>query len=611
MTTRGRYLASACMLAGIALAVFGAAPSTATTRGTLPLGALVHDGPATPEQLSLIVPVTGALPTTATANLRYRASGTGTWLAGHPLHRIRSAFAEVPGAGSVPDAFAWPIIDLTPGTAYDVEVTVVSGAVTDVLAGSFTTRALPVGAGAPNKHIAAGATLATIQAVMNALNPGDVIELANGTYNLTGNIQLTRSGSIGSPIHIRGASRDGVVLSRTAAGRVFQVLAANHVIIENLSIQGTGVDSGTDASSVGIEFWNGAPSQTRITVRNVTMRGVDIAIKAYGEISEFIAYDNSFFGNNTWTQALITTNATWNDDGICLPGFGNVAFNNTLRGFGDSFAYTVDGAEAVGVHFYRNDIRSTGDDAIEGDYAHRNLSFYDNRVHNSATLLSLDPLYGGPLLAARNISINTQRSPFKFNSTNTGQFIYNNTIVRTTGNGAHQSWGWVQFNNGPQRAWGYRNNELVYQGTGDLLAIEAGSNDPIDFTHNSWFPDGDVWWSSSGGSYSNLAMAYAGLPLTTPVFGSAPRRHEQDNITTVNPWTTNVALAADFLTEVTATYLPTPAMATAIRNTGVAIAGITDGFSGVAPDRGAIIGGRMPVAYGDRSEGLLFANGFE
>src|SRR5215475_7257414 len=31
----------------------------------LPLGALVHDGPATPEQISLLLPVTGTLPPTA------------------------------------------------------------------------------------------------------------------------------------------------------------------------------------------------------------------------------------------------------------------------------------------------------------------------------------------------------------------------------------------------------------------------------------------------------------------------------------------------------------------------------------------------------------------
>ena len=355
--------------------------------GNLPLGTLVHDGPATPEQLSLYLPLTAALPTTARATVRYRVEGAPTWREGHPLHRIRPEFAETPSAGSVPDAFAWPVIDLLPGTRYEVEVTVTSGATSDVRNGVFTTRSLPAVAGTPNKTIASGSSLATIQAAMNALNPGDVVEFEDGVYTLGGDIQISRSGTPALPIVIRGATRNGVVLARGGSGRVIQVLGANHVVLENLTLQGSGVDSGTDASSRGIEFWNGAPNQTDVVVRQLTIRGVDVGIKAYGPLREFLAYDNTLLGNNTWTEEMITTNATWNDDGLCIPGFGNAAFNNTLRGFGDSLAFTVDGAEAVGVHFYRNEIISTGDDTLEADYAHRNLSFYDNRAHNAATLL--------------------------------------------------------------------------------------------------------------------------------------------------------------------------------------------------------------------------------
>ena len=169
----------------------------------------------------------------------------------------------------------------------------------------------------------------------------------------------------------------------------------------------------------------------------------------------------------------------------------------------------------------------------------------------------------------------------------------------------------MQFNNGPQRAWGYRNNVLVYQGQGDLLAFEAGGNDPIDFDHNAWYPDGDVWWSTSGGSYSSLAAAAAALPLTTPLYGTATRRHDSDVLTTANPWTSTITLGATFLTEIVATYLPTPAVGASIKNSGVAIPNITDGFLGAAPDRGAVIEGRPPVVYGDRSADLLFADGFE
>jgi hypothetical protein len=259
--------------------------------------------------------------------------------------------------------------------------------------------------------------------------------------------------------------------------------------------------------------------------------------------------------------------------------------------------------QAVGVHFYRNDVLMGGDDFAEVDHSHRNNTLYDNRGRNTMTFVSLDPLYGGPLLVARNVSINTGRSPFKFNNQNTGQFIYNNTIIRTTGRSPHDVWGQVQFNNGPQQSWGYRNNLLVYRGntSGGLLAIESGSNNPIDFTHNSWFPDDGVLWTNSGGSFGSIASAFAGLPATTPVFSGSTRRHDQDNITTSNPWTVTVTLGANYYTEVTTTYTPALSAGTTPKNSGALIPNVTDGFSGAAPDRGAIIAGRPIPQFGDRS----------
>jgi hypothetical protein len=336
------------------------------------------------------------------------------------------------------------------------------------------------------------------------------------------------------------------------------------------------------------------------------MNGVDKAMIAFQEISEFLAYDNTLNGNNTWTPSLIDTNATWNDDGVNTPGFGNCVFNNTLSGFGDALSYAQHSGEstlteAIGVHFYRNDVLMTGDDLAETDHSHRNNTFYDNRARNTMTFVSMDPLYGGPLLVARNVSINTGRSPLKMNNQNTGQFIYNNTIIRTTGRSPHDVWGQVQFNDGDQQSWGYRNNLLVYRGSGSLLAIESGGNDFIDFTHNSWFPNSSVWWTNSGGSFGSIAAAFAGLPATTPVFSGSSRRHDQDNITVSNPWTVTVTLGADYLTEVQSAYTPALSAGTTPKNSGALIPNITDGFSGAAPDRGAIIAGRSIPQYGDRS----------
>jgi hypothetical protein len=335
------------------------------------------------------------------------------------------------------------------------------------------------------------------------------------------------------------------------------------------------------------------------------MTGVDWAIGSNSEIAEFLAYDNTFTGNNTWTSAFIDSNLTWNDDGIRIPGFGNCAFNNTLKGFGDSMSYSqspgVRPAQAVGVHFYRNDVLMGGDDGTEVDDGMRNVTFYDNRLRNTMTFISLDPLYGGPFVAARNIAINIGRQTFKWNSQNSGMFVYNNTVVltnvqRTDGGNA----AWYNSNNGDQRSYGVRNNVFVYQGGGAYtLYLSSTGHDPVDFTHNSWYPNRAFNWETVG-SFANLAAAYAGLPSTTPVFSGITKRHEQDNITVINPWTTAITLGPDYHTEVTVAYTPALQRGTTPANSGVVIPNITDGFSGGAPDRGAIIDGRPIPQYGER-----------
>ena len=563
------------------------------------VGDLVHDGPATPEQISLYLSVTGNSLTAATATVRYKQTGTETWMIGHPLFRIRPGSSVLPSTGSVPHAFAWPIIDLDPGTAYDVEVIVTSESTSVVKTASFTTRALPAPSGAFNKTIFAGASSSDIRGILNDLEPGDVLELQNGTYNVEG-LQLTRGGTSDNPIYIRGESRDGVVLS-DPTGTIIQIIDVSHVILERMTLQGSAVNGD---GSKGISFWNGAPSQTRVTIRNVTVSGVDQGIIASGEIAEFLAYDNILVGNNAWILDQINTSATWNDDGIRIPGFGNAAFNNTLTGFGDSLSYTFQSVtESVGVHFYRNDVRNSGDDFAEVDAAHRNLTLYDNRSTNSMTFLSLDPLYGGPLVVARNIAINVGRHPFKWNDQNSGQFVYNNTIVRTVGrssvSGIGTAAGWYQPNNGSQNNYGYQNNILVYRGPGIyMLLLESSGHDILDFTHNSWYPDLLYRWPD--GRFDDLAQALDGLPPTTSVFSGITRRHEMDNITVFNPWTVEVILGVDYRSEVTASYTPGLAPGTAPKNSGVVIPNITDGFDGDAPDRGAVIAGRLAPLYGDR-----------
>jgi hypothetical protein len=568
--------------------------------------ALIQDGPATPEQISLFIP--GSLPADATATVRYRKVGSPTWIIGHPLHRIRPGFADL--RMTVEDGFAWPMIGLTPGTSYEVEVTITHGAQITVDTGVMTTRALPIAAGAPTKCVPAGATSRQIQAILDNVIPGDVVQFASGIYAVD-NILLSRSGTVSQPIYVRGESRAEVVL-RDGTGAIIRLLNASDLVMENLTLEGSGVDSGIAASSTGITFDNSYIPE-RVTIRNTTITGVDRGIDVTGQARQILVYNNTLIGNNRWNQDLysyggqgipgagdgkldIDQNVFWNDDGIRITGQGNAAFNNTLSGFGDALAVEY-GYKTIGVHFYRNEILMAGDDAIEGDYGYRNITVYDNRVHNAMTFVSLDPIWGGPFLAARNIGINIGRGPYKLIKNNTGHFFYNNTVVRT--NNPKLPWGWKIYD-GDQRAWGYRNNILIYRGSGNLLAMVAGGQDPIDFTHNSWFPDKQVWWSSTGGLFENLSAAFRSLGATTSVFSGSTRRHEADNISEYDPFVTSIILGPDYRTPVCTLYSPNLSSGTAPKNSGTVIPNITDGYSGDAPDRGALIAGVPPPIWGDR-----------
>lgn len=569
--------------------------ATDSRAADLPLGTLSHDGPPTPEQISLYLPVTGRLDSSATATVRYRPSSSKAWLVAHPLHRIRPSDTT----GSSPaDAFAGVITGLSPGRSYDVEVTVELGEASTVKTLTATTRALSDEAGKPTKTIAAGATSEQISAVLKEANPGDVIQFENGTYTVDG-LQIQRSGTPARPIYLRGASRKGVRL-KDASGTILQFLAVSDVIIEDMTLVGSKTDSGTDSASRGISFWNGGQSQERVTVRRVSFEGVDMGIVAWGDTKQLLVFDNTLTGNNKWDAKFLHSNLTWNDDGIRVPGTGNAVFNNTLSGFGDALAMSA-GATNTGVHFYRNDIRMTGDDAFEGDYGVRNVTFYDNRIHNSMTHVSFDPIYGGPAFVFRNIAINVGRAPYKLNNKNTGFFLYNNTVVRTKGFSSGATWGWVQFANGPLVAWGYRNNILISHEGDRLLAMEPSGQEPVDFDHNAWYPDGSVWWTRSGGSFRSIEEARSKLPPTTPVFGTSTQRHDADVISEPNPFTPKVQLGENHLTQITVPYTPTLADGTAPRSAGVVIPGVTDGFTGKAPDMGALIAGRETCVWGDRT----------
>ena len=555
--------------------------------------------------------------------VRYRAVGGSTWLAAHPLIYIDPTVSESGGPEAIVPAFGGTIFDLAPGTNYEVELTVSEpGRTAKTLTGTRATRALPAAAGSATKTAAPGDNL---QAKFDSLVPGDVLVLANGTYDVA-SLVINRAGTAAQPIYIRGTSRAGTLIRDLNVEGYTGILTlrnASNVIIEDLTLLSNGIDSGISESfSTGIvQAAAGVTSRpANVTIRRVKAQGVDRGFIAFLEVDGFLLYDCTLRGNNTWdkswtdnpSRADLYPNWTWNDDGVRMPGDGNCAWNNTLAGFGDCFANGGSPSDALrchATHYYRNKIEHTGDDTWEADYASRNVSFYDNYVANCGTLFSADPVYGGPSWCFRNICINAWRGPFKWNSYNSGMLVYANTIIKG-GNiwrGAG-GWLWNQPNNGgasPAKNWAFRNNLMFKTGVSpnaNILSFDANGSDYYDVDHNGWSGDGVFSWPNQLGlsqSYSSLAAARASLPPINLFLGSA-QRHTGDIVLAADCFEPALTLGA-YTTQYTAMALPSLRAGTAARNAGAAIPGITDGHSGSAPDMGALISGRAAITHGDRT----------
>ena len=499
------------------LSIAGGRGSPPVGGGSLPFDDPEQDGLATPEQISIIAPVTGSIDAQASTTTRYRTtSGPGAWVVGHPAFRV-ATWVDDPDVGAVIDAFAWPLIDLTPGTSYDVELCVTDGE-QDCREFTTSTRALPASCGAANKT---ADTAGEIASEFASLNAGDVLEIADGNYTVNG-LTLNRSGTSGSLICIRGESRAGTILTDTA-GTIIALQEANHVIFENFTMVGSAADSGTDASSAAFTQSDNDYDSVNITVREITATGIDRFVDFAGEAYGTLVYDTTSAGNNLWSTSptdFLDTNTTWNDAGIKIPGDGNAAFNNTISEMGDTFSLASHAgagnvAASYNTHFYRNEIRNSTDDPLEADHGIRNLSFYDNRITNTINCVSLDPLYGGPFLYARNICINPARvGVLKWNGVSGGHFFYSNTIIGTVSAiGADDDVAnWYQPVTGYNDNYGFRNNLWVYRGAGQSVWREDGGSNVVDWTNNAWYPNRQIQFD---GTYANLAAAQASIPSTT------------------------------------------------------------------------------------------------
>ncbi|MEL7185243.1 MAG: chondroitinase-B domain-containing protein, partial [Pseudomonadota bacterium] len=447
--------------------------------------------------LGFSIPVSGDDNYNATATIEFREAGFTTWRPGLPLLRVRPEYTSgesPPGNYGLPvpeNQFAGSLFDLAPDTQYEVRISITDPDGGDrtqtVLA---TTKPLPLG----NPEVPRIVNVTNLTELNDAIavaQPGDVIEIAAGTYN--GSLSISNDGTLANPIVLRGEATAAVTINASGATYGVSILG-DHIYLEQVTVSG---------STWGARTFN----TDGVVIRNSRFTNITRGIRASsGTNRNYYICDNVLEGQHVWPTV---GSSTWNDEGISVTGEGHTVCYNTVSGFGDALGLqNSTSIPNIAIDFYGNDVLWTGDDGLELDFAHRNVRAFNNRISNAAMGASLQPAWGGPVYIFRNLFLNLSASAYKLNNDPSGFFIYHNTSARTLGTGnwgayAWTSLGYTQSDGDPAYAANFEMKNNIFIGVSDPAFV---TTDLIldDIDYNGWLPDGTFRFVSTWVNFADL-----------------------------------------------------------------------------------------------------------
>jgi hypothetical protein len=588
----------------------------------------------------------------------YRKSGDAGWRQALPLFRVGGEFiaGPKPQYGSlnyydytVPPGFAGSVLNLQPNTEYEVHfamrdpdgvigvaektVTVRTRAVPRPAAGGHVYQVYPFshkGALGPNEFIGLlaayymGADESDHSNVFPPrVKPGDVILVHAGVYkdnrfvyggfdksvenygtSFDGTYYLTASGTPDRPIVIKAAGDGEVIFDGAGNDTLFNLLAANYNYFDGITVRNTNV-----AFLLGIKDITGADGFTLVNSRAYNVGRVvrDDWAKSkdyYIANNVFLgrhdpAHLTSWIGANVWGKypgfpALITS-----EYAVKVYGQGHVVAHNYVANFHDAIDNATFGnpspvpqEQGASVDFYGNDMFNITDNCIELDGGVHNMRAFDNRCINTAQLAySTQPVFGGPAYIYRNISYNnTTAGGLKLLDNPAGILVYNNTFIG--GAGAL----------GPASNMHFRNNLIVGDGWKKPI-FQVKTFTPYSTSdYNGFGPNpvqGNFAWDGPPFDSANGGKAHK----TYDTLGDYQKGSGQDAHSVLVDLNAFVNVGPVDPSDPRRLYAP-EALDFRLRphsvaiDRGVVLPTITDGFTGKAPDLGAIEFDSKPSHYG-------------
>ena len=278
------------------------------------------------------------------------------------------------------------------------------------------------------------------------VQPGDIILVHAGLYkgdrrryadtlalDFHGAYVLTQKGTAEKPITIKAAGDGEVIFDGDGAYRLFDVMAADYHYFEGLTIRNTEI-----AFYAGLKRVMGCSG---LTVKNCNIKDVGIAVMSYSADSkDFYIADNTIVGRHdpdtlTGWYGFDKPTPLSSYYAIKVYGQGHVVCYNSISYFHDGICIDTHGLpeagkECVSIDFYRNYIFNVSDDFIETDGGSHNIRVFENKGLNAYhSGVSAQPTFGGPVYFIRNISYNVTGTAMKYTVRPAGVLTYQNTFI--------------------------------------------------------------------------------------------------------------------------------------------------------------------------------------
>ena len=515
----------------------------------------------------------------AAVTVSYRPKGEAAWKEALPLHRIHNERVFYHGVIELdyvaPNLFAGSIFNLAPGTEYECSFSMsdpdgVQGEKTKTVSvrtrsepkpfekgrvfhvyppGYEGSREEPSYTGLKNAFFGVGGGDWGVAADPRVV-PGDIILVHAGLYKANllrygdplgidfhGTYVLTKSGTPDRPIVIRSAGDGEVIFDGAGCYRLFDVMAADNIWFEGLTIRNTDI-----AFYAGLKDVMGSSG---LVVRNCRLEDIGVGVLTqYAGSKNFYIADNVLIGRDNPTRLRGWT-GMWKKFGEPQPlhsfyaikvyGQGHIVCHNYIAYFHDGICVCTHGLpekerenNCVSIDFYNNDIFLMADDFIEADGGVHNIRVFRNRGFNAAHHgLSAQPVYGSPAYFIRNIVYNVPSGgAMKFNVRPSGMIVYHNTFCTEWASGALYSN--AQFRNNLFLGADYPGRPVLRTGT----YTSYTSFDYNGYRLNSGVDKQFIWKSPTGNKLKdyNIAKTVEWRPFTTLEEFSRATGHEQHGI---------------------------------------------------------------------------------